>query len=200
VSPQLLIAFAAFIAWFVLFAPRFRGLWQTSTLLNRTDDWTPLRQEGQEPAPIATPLIDWFRRAITPHLEVGETLEGLANGYFSPPRRRDWGNQMGLAAHPLLMAVTPRRILLFELGYRTVERYCFIHYEVIQFLIPPKEGVMGTSGNLRFGLKSGREYCAGLRGPLFNDQGMREEQRLAAYLRTIAPRFASSPAPRSLAA
>ena len=101
---------------------------------------------------------------------------------------------------PLLVAVTSRRIILFEMGYRTVRRTCFIGYDAIRFLIPPKSGILGTSGKLRFGLMSGREYQIALFGPLLSDEGMRQEQRLAAHLHSIAPRFAPAPPSDSLAA
>jgi hypothetical protein len=45
---------------------------------------------------------------------------------------------------------------------------------------------------VRFGLKSGREYKLMLYGPLLNPEAMRYEQRLAAYLRELGPRFPGS--------
>jgi hypothetical protein len=82
---------------------------------------------------------------------------------------------------------------LAELGRR------FIDWDAIQNLRPPKAGVLGTSGLLRFVLTSGREYQVGFLGPLFSDEGMRQEGRLSAYLREITPRFASR-APEARAA
>lgn len=178
---------------------RVPGLWRTSSQFNSTDDWTPIPQEGQDRVPTGVPLNGWFRGVITPHLEPGEALEGFANGFFMPPRPRDWGLRMGLNKHPLLIAVTPHRMLLFEFGTWTVQRSCFIRYDALQFLQPPQPGFMGTSGRLRFGLRSGAEYQMDFVGPLFNDDLMRQEQQLAAYLRWMAPRLASAQTDRAAA-
>jgi len=167
---------------------------------NSTAEWTPVSQEGQTRVPIGVPLTDWLLGVIRPRLEGGETLEGFARGFFYPPRRQDYRIKVGLDKHPLLIAVTSRRMLLFEFGRWTVVRSCFIEYDAIQYLRPPKPGPMGTSGNLRFGLHSGAEYQVGFLGPLFSDELMQHEQRLAAYLRSLGPRFASSTAPLSAAA
>jgi hypothetical protein len=45
---------------------------------------------------------------------------------------------------------------------------------------------------MRIGLLSGVEYQMGFNGPLFSPEGMRQEQRLAAYLRRLAPRYDAS--------
>jgi len=167
---------------------------------NSTAEWTPVSQEGQARVPIGVPLTDWLLGVIRPRLEDGETLEGFARSFFYPPRTKDYGIKLGLDKHPLLIAVTSRRMLLFEFGTWTVARSCFIEYDAIQYLRPPKPGPLGTSGNLRFGLHSGAEYQVGFLGPLFSDELMQHEQRLAAHLRSLAPRFDSSPAQHSAAA
>ena len=173
------------IAWSV------KGL--SSKRMNLTDDWTPGPDRG---APIKwsmTNLLELGLQIANKELEAGETLEGLANAFFQPPRAEDYSVSLRRLKRPLIIAVTPRRILMFELDAgMTVVRSCFIGYDEIQYLSPPKQGIFGTSGNLRFGLTSGRQYSVGFLGPLLSDEGMRQEQRLAAYLREIASRFPSS--------
>ncbi len=185
------------------------GLWMTSEQFNATADWTRAGPHDQPPMSHAATTIDSSLRIINVHLERGETLEGFARGFFSPPRPVDWNPTLSTLKCPLLIAVTPHRMMLFEVAMLDgaaawthpnalkVLRLCSIGYDAIEYLRPPKRGVLGTSGALRFGLRSGREYQMGFLGPLFSDEGMREEQRLAAHLRRIAPRFASSRAPRT---
>lgn len=192
--PYLVMPGVAVVWQVVMIARRIPGLWMSSSQFNSTEDWTPVPQDGQTPAGLGEILTEWHVGVITSHLEAGEALKGYARGFFWPPRPRDWGNQYGLQQHPLLIAVTSHRMLLFELGPRTVHRSCFIGYDAIQFLRPPKQRLLGTSGPMRFGLHTGREYQVGFLGPLFSDEGMRQEQRLASYLRGLASRFQSSPA------
>jgi hypothetical protein len=161
--------------------------------MNVTDDWAPGPNRG---APIKwsmTNLLWLGLQIVSRELEAGETLEGIANGFFQPPRLVDYSPSLRRLKCPLIIAVTPRRILMFELDAgMTVIQSRFIGYDEIQYLSPPKQGVFGTSGCLRFGLTSGLQYSVGFLGPLFSDEGMRQEQRLAAYLREIATRFPSS--------
>ena len=185
------IALNAFLA-FIALASRIPGLLMARKGFNLTNDWTSVPEFEQTPELQSAPPNEAHARIITPHLEAGETLEGYARGFFDPTRPQDWGMILG-SKHPLLIAVTSRRILLFDLTIRrAVRRYRFIRYDEIQFLDPPKPGVMGTSGRLKFGLRSGLGYQLGFLGPLLNSEMMLEEQRLAAYLRGLAPRFASS--------
>ena len=171
----------------------------TSPRFNSTSGWTPVPEYRPEMPPAGTPLFEHTRRIITPHLESGETLEGFARAYFSPARPQDWKLGSGIEKLPLVIAATSRRILLFELTVLTVHRYRFLPHDAIEYMRPPKPGFLGTSGRFRFGLKSGVEYQMGFLGPLFSEEGMREEQRLAAYLRGLAPRFASERTTRSSA-
>lgn len=84
-------------------------------------------------------------------------------------------------------------MLLFERNARyTVLRLCVIGYDAIAYLRPPRPRILGQPGQMRFGLHSGREYQMDFWGPLLSDELMREEERLAAYLRELAPRFAPS--------
>ena len=186
------------IAAFVL-AGRWVSSRLTSSRFNSTADWTPAPEHQPEMPPAGTPLHDHTRRIITPHLEAGETLEGFARGHFSPARPQDWKFGSGIEKMPLLIAATSRRILLFELTVLTVHRHRFIPHDAIEYMRPPKPGLFGTSGRLRFGLKSGVEYQMGFFGPLLSDEGMRQEQRLAAYLRGLAPQYASERTTRSSA-
>jgi hypothetical protein len=188
------IAFVVMIA--VKIAVSIPGMFRDKSRFNSTDDWTAAPEYEQE-TPIATCLTPYELRLITSYLEAGETLEGFTRAFFVPPRSQDWKFGSGLEKLPLLVAATSRRILLFEVTLLTVHRYCFIPYDEIEYLQPPKPGILGTSGRMRFGLKSGREYHMDFFGPLFNDEGMRQEQGMAAYFRGIAPRFGSSPAPHS---
>jgi len=82
-------------------------------------------------------------------------------------------------------------MLLFEVTVLKVHRTCFVPYEQIAFLDPPRPGMFGTSGQMRVGLRSGRAYQFKFLGPLFSPEGMRQEQRMAAYFRSIASRIGS---------
>lgn len=188
------IAFAVGIV--VMIAVRIPDMFRDKSRFNSTADWTPASEYQQE-TPTATCLTPYELRLITSYLEAGETLEGFGRAFFVPPRSSDWRFGSGLEKLPLLVAATSRRLLLFEVTLLTVHRYCFIPYDEIEYLQPPKPGILGTSGRMRFGLESGREYQMGFFGPLFNAEGMRQEQSMAAYLRRVAPRFGSSPAPHT---
>ena len=161
--------------------------------MNSMDDWTPGPDRG---APIkwsSTDVLALGRQVVDKELEAGETLEGFARGFFTP--RGDWSLSMRRLKCPLIIAATPRRILMFELDMgMTVNRFRFIGYDEIRYLSPPKPAAFGTSGPVRFGLTSGVQYQVQFFGPLLSDEGMRQEQRLAAYLLQIAPRFPSSAA------
>ena len=193
----LAVAGTAFVAMMAMrFGPGFRDMFKDKTRFNSTADWTPAPEFEQE-TPIATSLTPYELRLITSYLEAGETLEGFTRAFFVPPRSKDWRFGSGLEKLPLLVAATSRRILLFEVTLLTVHRYCFIPYDEIEYLQPPKPGMLGTSGRMRFGLKSGREYQMDFFGPLLNEEGMRQEQSMAACFRRIASRFGLSPAPHS---
>ena len=193
--------FLPYVVPVVLFALAFGYFaisvaWTTHDLsskrMNSTEDWTPGPNRG---APIKwwsiTNLLELGLQIVDKELEAEETLEGFARGFFSP--QRDWSLSSRRLKCPLIIAATPRRILMFELDMgMTVNRFRFIGYDEIQYLSPPKPAAFGTSGPLRFGLTSGVQYQVQFFGPLFSDEGMRQEQRLAAYLRHIAPRFPSS--------
>jgi hypothetical protein len=156
----------------------------TSRRLNSTRDWTPFPPDSQaERPPAGSRFFPYDLRLITSQLEPGETLEGFGRGGFSPPRLLDWKH-----GPELLMAVTSRRILLFELNVWKVLRTCFIPHDALRFVRPPKPGLLGT-GRTRIGLESGVEYQMEFRSPLFNDEAMEQERRLAAYLQRLAWRF-----------
>ena len=180
----------------VQYARAIPGLWLTTTQFNSTSDWTPAPEHDQIRMPPMTTGLERGRRIITPHLEAGETLEGFAYAFFSPPRPKDWGP----SKNPVVIAVTSRRMLLFELNSypQVVVRYRIIAYDAIQFLRPPKPGFMGTSTRMRFGLHSGAEYQLSFLGPLPYPEFLQQEQQLAAYLRWLAPRYPSSRPPHAL--
>jgi hypothetical protein len=180
----------------MLIAAHLPYMLKDKSRFNSTADWTAAPEVEQE-TPTLTPLTPYDRELITSYLEAGETLEGFTRGFFVPARPVDWKLASGLEKLPLLVAATSRRMLLFEVTLLTVHRYCFIPYDEIEYLRPPKPGILGTSGRMRFGLKSGREYQMGFLGPLFSDEGMRQEQSMAAYFRFVAQRFALPPAPDS---
>jgi hypothetical protein len=187
-------------AIFLASIPAMLQIWASGGRLNSKTGWTLVPQQGQTRAPIGVDLNQWFRGVIMPHLEAGETLEGHARGFFRPSL--DVRIKSGLLGY-LLVAVTPRRILLFDLSQRTVCRTCVIEHDDIEYLCPPQPGLWGTSGSLRFGLHSGREYQIEFVGPLLSAEGMGQEQNLAVYFRSIGPRFPSSrpdPFPRTQAA
>lgn len=189
---QVILLVALALGWLVFrFAQTIPGLWKTSERFNNTNDWIPGPERDAPLKWSATNVVELGRRIIHAHLEPGETLEGFANGFFSPPRPEDWTPSLRRLKCPLVIAATSRRIMMFEIDAgMTVRQFCFIDWDAVQYLRPPKAGVLGTSGRLRFGLTSGREYQVGFLGPLFSDEGMRQEGRLATYLREIAPRLA----------
>src|SRR5258705_7058872 len=182
----------------------FRVVWTlhrpSSKRMNVTDDWTPGPNRGAPMKWSMTDLLELGLQIVHEELEAGETLEGLARGFFSPQRAVDWSLSPRRLKAPLIIAATPRRILMFELdGGMTVVQFRFFGYAEIRYLSPPRQAALGTSGPLCFGLISGLEYQVQFLGPLFSDEGMRQERRLAAYLRHIATRFPSS-APEARAA
>jgi len=181
----------------VMIAVRIPSMFKDTSRLNQTTDWAA-GPESQQKTPTMTCLTPYELRLITSHLEAGETLEGFGRAFFVPHRAKDWRFGTTLEKLPLLVAATSRRILLFEVTVMIVHRYCFISYDEIEYLQPPKQGMLGASGRMRFGLRTGREYQVGFFGPLLNEEGMRQEQSMAAHFRRIAPRFASSPAPHSM--
>lgn len=172
-----------------------RVMWTTRELrsraMNSIEDWTPGPNRG---APIKwsmTDLVELGRQIVDEELEAGETLEGFARGFFSP--QRDWNLSLRRLKCPLIIAATQRRILMFHLDAgMTVNRFRFIGYDEVQYLSPPEPAAFGTSTPLRVGLTSGAHYQVKFLGPMFSDEGMRQEQRLRGYLRHIAPRFPSS--------
>ena len=159
---------------------------------NKTDDWIP---GPQRDAPVKwwsiVDRLELNRKIVAAHLQPGETVEGHAAGFFSPPRREDWVPSFQRLKHPLTIAVTSRRIMLFEvnMGF-TVQRYCFIDWDQVEHLDPPTASKLAT-GNLRVGLISGRVYQVGFLSPLASEEGMRQERRLADYCARMAPRLAS---------
>lgn len=192
-----LLPYAVPVACFAL-AFGYLGLrvaWTTRDLaskaMNSMEDWTPGPNRG---APIkwsTTDLLQLGLQIVGKELGAGETLEGLARGFFSP--QRDWSLSLRRLKCPLIIAATPRRILMFELDTgMTVNRFRFVGYDEIQYLSPPEPAAFGTSTPLRFGMTSGVQYQVQFLGPMFSEEGMRQEQRLGAYLRQIAPRFPSS--------
>ena len=162
-----------------------------SKRMNSMEDWTP---GPDRLAPIkwsTTDVLALGRRIVDKELEAGETLEGFARGFFTP--QGTWSLSLRRLKCPLIIAATPRRILMFELDMgMTVNRFRFVGYDEIRYLSPPQPAACGTSRPLRFGLTSGVQYQVQFYGPLFSDEGMRQEQRLAAYLRQLAPRFPAS--------
>jgi len=159
---------------------------------NRTDDWIP---GPERDAPVQwwsiVDRIELNRKIVAGYLQPGETVEGRAAGFFSPPRREDWIPSFQRLKHPLTIAVTSRRIMLFEVGMSfTVQRYCFIEWDELDYLDPPNLTPLAT-GVMRFRLRSGREYQIGFLSPLGSEEGMRQERRLADYVKRVAARLAS---------
>ena len=190
--------YLAYIGSFLLIAgfnygPAFFRFGDPPHPLNQTGHWTPARDFVAENPPVGTVIVEYEHRIITPHLEPGEELEGFARARFDPLRPQDYGFGKGGYSWPVLIAATPRRLLMFEVTHLTLHRYCSIPYETIDFLRPPQPGMMGSSGPMRLGLKSGHEYRLQFYGPLYSEEGMNYEHRLATYLRWLAPRFADSP-------
>lgn len=198
------------VAWFgYRLKETVPGFWKTNDRFNSTADWTP-GAPYRRPAnlPRANSIYEPSLRVATAHLEEGEELEGFARGFFSPPRPRDWNRSFSTSASPLLLAATRQRLLLFEVSLLggvemwknpnevKVLAWCSIPLETIEYISPPKGGFTGT-GRLRFGLVSGREYQMGFLSPMLNSEAMEQEQRLAAYLRVLAPRYPSAPVGRA---
>ena len=178
----------------VMIAVHIPYMLKDKSRFNSTAEWIPA-PEYEQKTPTGVCLTPYDQRLITSYLEPDETVEGFTRGFFVPHRPSDWRFGSGIEKLPLLIAATSRRMLLFEVRVLTVYRYCFIPYDEIEYMQPPKPGILGTSGRMKFGLKSGHEYQMGFLGPLFSDEGMRQEQSMAAYFRWIAPRFRSSPTP-----
>jgi hypothetical protein len=174
----------------VWIAVRVLGRVGGRTGLNSTEDWTPGPDDHPE-TPTATCLTPYDLKLITRYLESGETLEGFARAFFVPSRAQDWKFGSGLEKLPLLVAATSRRMLLFEVTLLNVHRTCFVPYDEVESLDPPKPGIFGTSGRMKVRLRSGREYQFGFLGPLFNAEGMRQEQHLAEYFRGISAQIGS---------
>lgn len=192
-SDYRLVILAAMVVVLVgMIAVHIPHMFKGRGLLNMTADWTPA-PEPQPGTPSMTSLVPYDLRLISSHLEAGEKPEGFGRGFFLPYRARDWRFAVGVEKLNVLIAVTSRRILLFEVTLRTVHRYRFIPYDQIAYLQPPKPGFLGSSGRVRFGLRSGHEYQMSLFSPLLNEEAMRQERNMAAYLRQIAPRFPLSP-------
>jgi hypothetical protein len=192
-----LYIYLTYIVLFLLMAGLISGRFslgfrKPSSQFNSTARWTPVPDFVAESPPAGTILTPHEHRIIAPYLEPDEELEGFARASFRPPRLQDFGFGRGMSGLPVLIAATPRRLLMFEVTLLTLHRYCSIPYENIEYLRPPQAGAMGTSGPMRLGLKSGLEYQLVFFGPLFSDEGMRYEQRLATYLRWLAPRFPSA--------
>ena len=165
--------------------------------LNVTEDWQPAPDNDPE-TPTLTSLTPYDLQLITTYLESGETLEGFTRGFFVPARKQDWRFGSGIEKLPLLVAATSRRMLLFEVTLLKVHRTCFVPYDQIESLNPPKPGIFGTSGRMKVCLRSGRTYQFGFLGPLFSAEGMRQEQRMAESFRRVAARIASSTAGSSM--
>ncbi len=172
----------------VWIAFRLRGQFGGKSDLNKTDDWTPGPNDHPK-TPTLTPLTPYDLKLITAYLGSGEALEGFTRGFFVPQRARDWKPDSGLTKLALLVAATSRRLLLFEVRGLEVLDTCFVPYEEIEFLDPPKPGIFGTSGQMKVRLRSGREYQFRFLGPLFNPEAMRQEQHMAAYFRRVAVRI-----------
>jgi hypothetical protein len=176
----------------LLLADRLRTRWLTRDGLNSTADWTPAPPGQVLKVPAGSYRYRYELPFLTSHLEAGETLEGFTRAAFTPDPTSDWRHDSQVFGLPLLFAVTSRRILLFKFSCRTVRLFSFIPLDDIRSLQPPQPGRWGTSGPVRFGLKSGREYRMILYGPLLNREAMQCEQNLAAYLRELAPRYPAS--------
>jgi hypothetical protein len=152
---------------------------------NQTDDWAP-GPDDHPKTPQLTCLTPYTRELILPHLESDETLVGFARGSFDPARSKDWKPGSGLEKLPLLVAATSRRMLLFEVRVLNVLSTCFVPYEEIEAIEPPKPGLFGTSGRMSVRLRSGRQYRFGFLGPLLDDEGMATEQAMAEQFRQVA--------------
>jgi hypothetical protein len=175
----------ATLVWLVI---RLRGALVVPSDLNRTDDWTP-GPDDHPKVPAFTILTPYDLQLVTGYLGPGETLEGFGRGFFDPLRREDWRFESGVAKLPLLVAATSRRMLMFKLTLLDVHGTCFVPYEDIESIVPPKPGVFGTSGRMKVRLRSGREYRFGFVGPLMNPEAMEQEQRMAECFRRVAVRI-----------
>ena len=186
------LAAAAALAYALVIASYLPGLWRTSKTFNSTADWVPARPGGPEKPPPMTDLTSYFGQIATRSLEDGEPLIGYGLCFFSPPRPKDWKFGKGIAKLPLLVAATPHRILFFELEALKAQRTLFVRHEDIAALDPPQPGLWGGSRPMKLALKSGVEYSFGFHGPLFNEEGMRQEQNMASHFRHLAERFPAS--------
>jgi hypothetical protein len=191
---MVVMSVALVMALVMMIAAHLPYMFRDKTRFNCTADWTPAPDNPQK-CPSLTCLTPYDHRLIEPYLEEGEKLEGFTRGFFVPARPVDWKLGSGLEKLPLLIAATSQRMLLFEVTLLTVHRYCFIPYDELAYFQPPKAQLLGTSGRMKFGLKSGYEYQMGFLGPLFNDEGMRQEQNMAAYFREVASRAGLAPEP-----
>ena len=176
----------------LLFADHLRTRWLTRDGLNSTADWLPASPDRFVKPPAGNSLVPADLRLITSHLEAGETLEGFTRAAFVPNPTPDWNNIGGAYGFPLLFAVTSQRIILFQFSCLALRLSSFILLDDIWSLEPPKPGLWGTSGPVKFGLKSGRAYKLMLFGPVLNPEAMQYEQKLAAYLRELAERLPGS--------
>ena len=160
---------------------------------NTTAHWTPVHDFVAEDPPTGTDLVEYQHRIITRYLEPGEVLEGFTYARFDPLRPQDYGFGKGGSSFCVLIAATPHRLLMFEVTRLTLHRYCSIPFEQIAFLRPPQPAIWGSSGPMSLGLTTGFEYRLLFYGPLYSEDGMRYEHKLATFLRWLAPRFADSP-------
>ena len=174
------------------YGPAFFRFGDSSTRLNQTAQWTPVPDFVAERAPSGIILTEYEHRIITPYLEPGEELEGFTRGWFVPRRPQDYGFGRGSYGYPLLIAATPRRLLMFEVTRLTLHRYRSIPYETIAYLRPPQATTFGSSGPMSLGLHSGFEYRLQFLSPLAHEESMAYEHRLAAFLRWMAPRLSAS--------
>ena len=175
------------------YGPAFFRFGNSPARLNATAHWTPVRDFIAERPRTGTILTEYEHRILTPYLEPGEELEGFARAGFVPRRPQDYGFGRGGYGWPVLIAATPRRLLMFEVTLLTLHRYCSVPLETITYLRPPQPQMLGSSSPMSLGLASGFEYRLQFVGQVFSEQDMNYEHKLAAYLRWLAPRFADSP-------
>jgi hypothetical protein len=100
----LIFACVAVTSYMVFQVMRGLGSGKASSQFNCTSDWTPAPEHEPEKPPAGTPLISYEMRIVAAHLEAGETLQGCARGFFSPPRRLDYKIGTGVEKLPLLIA------------------------------------------------------------------------------------------------
>src|SRR5690349_16297395 len=91
---------------------------------NNTAHWTPAHDFVAENPPTGTVLVEYQHRIVTRYLEPGEELEGFAQARFDPLRPQDYGFGKGGSSFCVLIAATPRRLLMFEVTRLTLHRYC----------------------------------------------------------------------------